>query len=128
MIESLARGLILLFAFAIGAACVASMYSPDRLIRFVRTEWEKRSTMPVAVVIRLVLGAALILAAPLSRFSDVFVVLGWIAIVAAVAIPLVGRERVGIVLKWFADSAPLFVRLWLLFGLGFCCFLMYALW
>ncbi|NNE45608.1 MAG: hypothetical protein HKN37_02990 [Rhodothermales bacterium] len=127
ILESLASGLVLVFAIAIGSACIISLYSPDRLMRFVQTEWDKPWAMYVAVVVRLILGAALIYAAPASRFPGVFTALGGIAIVAAIAIPVVGRERFGAVLDWFAERPPLFVRLWLLFGLHFCVFLVYGL-
>ena len=127
ILESLASGLVLVFAIAIGVACIISLYSPDRLMRFVQTEWDKPWTMYVAVVVRLILGAALIYAAPASRFPGVFTALGGIAIVAAIAVPIAGRKRIGVLLEWFAESPPLFVRLWLLFGLVFCGFLVYGI-
>ena len=57
--------------------------------------------MHVAVLARLAMGAALILVAADTRFPDVFAVLGWIAIVAAVALPVVGRQRLLKFIAWF---------------------------
>ncbi len=130
MLESLSSGLVLVFAIAIGSVCIISIVSPDgllRLIRFVRTEWDKRWTMYIAVVVRLILGAALVFAAPISRFPSAFTACGGIFIVAAIAIPIAGRKRIGALLEWFAESPPSFARLWLLFGLLFCGFLAYGL-
>ena len=127
ILESLASGLLIVFAIAIGVACIISLYSPERLMRYVQTEWDKPRTMYVAVVVRLILGAALIYAAPASRFPGVFTALGGIAIVAAIAVPIAGRKRIGALLEWFAENPRLFVRLWLLFGFLFCGFLVYGI-
>ena len=44
---------------------------------------------------------ALIVAAPAARFPTLFVVLGWISIVAALALLLFGRARRRALLGWF---------------------------
>ena len=80
-----------------------------------------------AVVIRLVMGAALIVAAPVSRFPVVFELLGWIAIAAAVAIIFIGRERIAALIAWFVRRSAWLIRLWLLFGMIFGGFLIYGI-
>jgi len=53
-----------------------------------------------AVIVRLMLGVALIITAPGSRFPLVFQIVGWIAIVAGVAAAFIGRERLRRFTNW----------------------------
>ena len=94
---------------------------------FVTSAMDKSWGIYVAVIVRLVLGSALIIVAPASLFPIVFQVLGVIAIVAAIAVLLMGRERMRRFLAWFSErfSAPI-IRLWLLFGMAFGGFLVYG--
>jgi hypothetical protein len=80
-----------------------------------------------AIVLRLVLGAALVIAAPESRFPLFFEILGGIAIVAAVALLLMGRERLRKFVAWFERMPPAMIRVWLLFGIAFGAFLVYGI-
>jgi hypothetical protein len=74
----------------------------------------------------LLLGAALIACAAVSRFPTTFMVLGWIAVIAAIGLALMGRERMRRFVAWFDSSPPVLIRIWLLFGLGFGVFLVYG--
>jgi hypothetical protein len=87
---------------------------------------EKDWGFHVAVLARLLLGAALIIAAPESRFPVIFEILGWIAVLAAVAILLMGRERLRKFVAWFQKFSQLMIRVWLLFGIAFGAFLVYG--
>ena len=78
------------------------------------------------VIVRLVLGAALIIAAPNSLFPFVFRVLGWIAILAALALIIIGRKNTRKLIAWFEQLSTPVIRLWLLFGMAFGGFLIYG--
>jgi hypothetical protein len=109
--------------------CVLStwgMYAPDKLWKLVNGAMEKNWGIYVAVVARLLLGAALIIVAPESRFPLVFEILGWFAIVAAVIIVLAGRDRLRRFVAWFEQSSQAMIRVWLLFGIAFGTFLIYG--
>jgi hypothetical protein len=82
--------------------------------------------MYVAVMVRLTIGVLLVLAAPHSLFPLAFEILGWIAIVAALLVPVVGRERIDRLLDWWSRRSTLGIRLWSLAGLAFGCFLVYG--
>jgi len=94
---------------------------------FVTSAMDKSWGIYVAVIVRLILGSALIIVAPASLFPIVFQVLGVIAIVAAIVLLLMGRERMRRFIAWFSArfSAPI-VRLWLLFGAAFGGFIVYG--
>ena len=102
------------------------MFAPEKLMTFVTSEMDKSWGIYVAVIVRLVMGSALIIVAP-SQFPIVFQALGVIAIVAAIALVLMGRERIRRLLAWFSErlSAPM-IRLWLLFGVAFGGLLVYG--
>ena len=103
------------------------IFAPEKLMTFVTSAMDKSWGIYIAVIVRLVLGAALIIVAPASQFPIVFQALGVIAIVAAIALLLMGRERMRRVIAWFSErfSAPI-LRLWLLFGVAFGGFLVYG--
>ena len=84
------------------------------------------SGLYVGVGSRVVLGVALIVAAPPARFPTLFAVLGWISIVAAIALPLCGRARLRAFLGWFERMPTTLVRLWLVSGVVFGAFLLYG--
>jgi len=103
------------------------IFAPEKLMTFVASAMDKYWGIYIAVIVRLVLGSALIIVAPASLFPIVFLALGVIAIVAAIALILVGRERIRRFIAWWTErfSAPI-VRLWLLFGVAFGGFLVYG--
>jgi hypothetical protein len=113
------------------AVCVLSAwgaYAPEKLVRLVTGVMDQEWGIYLAVIVRLLLGLALIIAAPYSRFPLVFQALGWIAIVAAVALAFMGRERLRRLVAWFERFSPAIIRLWLLFGVAFGGFLIYGIW
>ena len=103
------------------------MFAPERLMTFVTSAMDKYWGIYIAVIVRLVLGSALIIVAPASLFPIIFQTLGVIAVVAAIALVLLGRERIRRFIAWWSErfSASI-VRLWLLFGVAFGGFLIYG--
>ena len=103
------------------------IYAPQRLLRSVKGMMDADWGIFFAVIVRLVLGIALIIAAPDSRFPLVFPIVGWVAIVAGVAAVFIGRERLRRFTNWwFERFSPPSIRLWLLFAMAFGGFLIYG--
>lgn len=126
MIIDVARLVVLIFGIVIAVLSIWGIYAPRRLIQIVKGVMEHDLGIHFAVLVRLVMGAALILVAAGTRFPGVFAVLGWITIVAAVALPIVGKDRLRRFIAWFDRSSPGLVRLWLIFGITFGGFLIYG--
>lgn len=103
------------------------MVAPDKLWKLVNGAMEKNWGIQVAVVARLLLGAALVIAAPDSRFPLTFEILGWFAIAAALIILFAGRDRLRRFVAWFEQSSQAMIRVWLLFGIAFGAFLVYGI-
>jgi len=127
MIATISEVIIFLFGVATCIACALGIYAPNRLIEAVKSIWRKPWGIYAAVIVRLLLGALLIFAAPDARFPVVFKVLGWLSIIAAILIPLLGRTLLDRIINWFTALPSLLVRFWLLFGIAFGGFLIYCL-
>ncbi len=117
---------VLALGVIVCALSVWGMVAPDKLWKLVNGAMEKNWGIYVAVVARLLLGAALIFVAPESRFPLVFEILGWFAIVAAVIMLFAGRVRLRRFVAWFEQSSQAMIRVWLLFGFAFGAFLVYG--
>ena len=108
------------------ALSVWGVVVPNRLIALVTGLMNRGSGLYVRIGSRVVLGVALIVAAPPARFPILFAVLGWISIAAAIALPLFGRARLGALLGWLERMPTTLVRLWLVYGVVFGAFLLYG--
>lgn len=110
----------------ISLICLTGIMMPAQLLHAVKAAWAYRAALLVAVSVRLATGVLLVLAAPHSRFPLTFRILGWFVIVAALLLPLVGRERIGRLLDGWSRRSAAVIRLWALAGLAFGCFLVYG--
>ena len=117
---------ILVLGFTIFVLSAWGMHSPGSLVGMVTRVMNQSYGMYVAVIVRLILGAALIVVAPVSRFPMIFHVLGWIAIIAAVGLILIGPEKLRRLITWFGQFSSSMIRLWLLFGMAFAGLLIYG--
>jgi hypothetical protein len=110
--------IICLLTAAFGAVGIAS---PSKLVGVVRY-FQTPIGLYVAAGIRVLLGVALLFAAPASRAPGLVYVLGVFIIVAGVATPLFGLDRFRRLLDWWSSRGSAFIRGWavvaLLFGLG----------
>jgi hypothetical protein len=116
---------VVVFGVVICAMSVWGIFSPDGLIRIVKRVWDAKGGIYAAVIVRLLLGAVLILVAGESRFPTVFMVLGVISVVAALVIPFM-KQRMSSIIAMLEDAAAGLIRVWLLFGMAFGAFLIYG--
>jgi len=72
--------------------------------------------LPMPRLILALAACLFILAAPDTRWPIVFEVLGWLMLVAAVLIAIVGKERLTRFIMWWVEMPPVAVRTWLVFG------------
>lgn len=126
MIVEVSQVVVLIFGIVVCALSAWGIYTPEKIVKSVKSVMDRDLGIHVAVIVRVLLGVALILAAEESRFPAVFLALGWIAILAAVIIAFVGRERLRRFIAWFDRFSPTLVRVWLLFGIAFGGFLIYG--
>lgn len=98
-------GLALIFVGIFG------ILSPQRLAATVQA-WPAQARFRGAVVIRLFIGITFVLAAPDTRFPTTILVLGIIALVAAVALIFAGSKRVDTLIQWWFRQPAGFTRGW----------------
>ena len=119
-----------LIVIAIGLAAVGfagvGLLQPSRLIGVVRDFWLKPGALYLAVALRAVLGVALIVVAPASRFPDVFYVLGLITLAAAALGLVLGTAHLRRFLEWWMERPTTFLRVWLSLAVAFGAFLVYG--
>jgi hypothetical protein len=123
----LARSVIVLAGVSLVVFVCIGLVSPARVLRFVEQTMAASWGIVFAVGIRLVLGIALLVAAPASPYPLAFTVVGWIAITAAVGGALLGRRRLQRFTQWWIDHfGPAGTRAWLAIALAFAAFLVYG--
>lgn len=118
--------LIQFLGVLIGGMSLWGIFAPETLMRLVESTWRRPWGMAFAVAIRLVMGIVFILAAESTRYPLFFEVFGYLALVAALGIVLMGRKRVDRVIDYFRDKPPSLLRGWLLMGLALGLFFIYG--
>ena len=108
--------IIAIFGLLIAALSVWGFVSPKRMIDKMLEYWHKPAGIYLAIGARVVLGVLFILAAPDTRWPIVFEVLGWLMLVAAVLIAILGKERLTRFIMWWVEKPPAGVRAWLVLG------------
>jgi hypothetical protein len=101
----------LVLSICIAALGALGVVAPDRLAAVVRS-FQTRGGLYVTAGIRLVLGAALIFAAPGSRSPTFIWGLGIFIFVAGLITPLVGLERFRKLTDFWLARGVWFARIW----------------
>ncbi len=122
-----AKWLIRILALALAAACATGLIRPTLLTSSVQHGWQTPFSMPMAIAARLVFAAGLLRAAGDSRWPLLFRTVGFLMILSAFGLVLIGHDRVATILAWAADLPTLAVRAWLAFGLLFSSVLLIGL-
>jgi hypothetical protein len=118
-------GVALLLSLCVAALGALGVASPPRFLRVIR-RFEGRAGLCAAAAFRVMMGGALVLAAPASRAPEVVRVLGLIIIAAGLITPLFGVERLHRILEWWSRRGPVFMRVWAGVALALGLLLAYA--
>jgi len=127
MVITVSRIVVLVLGISMCMFAAWGIYAPQKLLQFVKRMMDEDWGIYFAVIVRLLLGVALIISAPDSRFPLTFLILGWIAIVAAVVAAFMGRGRLRSFINWWIERfSPAGVRVWVLLAMAFGGFLIYG--
>lgn len=118
--------LIIIFASFILLAGVAMMVNPAYFARLLADSAYRVELHVLAVVIRLLLGGLLVYCAAASRFPLVIHVLGWVSVVAALVLAVIGRQRFIALMNWVLQWVLKFGRVAGLIAAALGAFLIYA--
>jgi hypothetical protein len=112
--------LFIVVVSAVGVVSPARLFSILRLI-------QTPAGLYFASAFRVVLGVLLYLLAPSSKAPDFIRIFGVLAVLAGLATPFVGLERIGTMMKWWTAKPGGVLRLWAAFALALGLSLIWAL-
>jgi len=118
--------IITLFGIATIVAGIIIVINPATVFGLLRRKLESLGLHILAVVVRIILGAALIICAAESKYPTAILILGWISIVAAAVLGIIGRPNFKRLMSWALNVAPSFGRLGGLLAILFGGFLIHA--
>ena len=117
---------IAIFGLIIIALSAWGYFVPKTLAKIVLDFIDRPWGIYLAVGVRLALGALFLMAADETRFPGTFRILGYLMLIAAALIPLIGKQRITRLMRWFHAKPPALMRIWLIFGVAFGAFIVYA--
>ena len=103
--------IIILFGTAIIIAGIIIVINPETVFGLMRRNMESLGLHILAVVVRIILGAALIICAAASRYPTAILILGWVSIAAATILGVMGRTNFRRLMSWALGLAPSFGRI-----------------
>lgn len=118
--------LIILFGALTLLAGIIIVINPEVIYGYLRTNLDKLSLHILAVVIRLVIGVLLISQSYVAKFPFVIEILGWLSIVAALILGVMGRRNFNRLMSWALSLSRPLGRASGVFAAGFGAFLIYA--
>jgi len=118
--------LIIMFGALTLLAGIVIVINPEVIFGFLRNNLDKLVLHILAVVIRLVLGALLIYQSNISKFPFVIEVVGWLSIVAAISLVIMGRRNFNRLMSWALSLSRSIGRVGGIIAVAFGAFLIYA--
>jgi hypothetical protein len=118
--------LIIIFGALTLLAGIVIVINPEVIFDFLRNNLDKLVIHILAVVIRLVIGALLIYQSNISKFPFVIEVIGWLSIVAAIFLAVMGRQNFNRLMSWALSLSKSFGRVGGILAVAFGAFLIYA--
>ena len=117
---------IVIFGVLILFAGVIIIINPEIVYGYLKRHLEKLELQIIAVVVRLLLGVLLISLAASSRFPLAIEVIGWLSIIAAITLAVIGRNNFKRLMVWAMSFQHPYGRIGGLAAAGFGGFLIYA--
>jgi hypothetical protein len=118
--------IVMLFGAATIVAGIIIVIYPESIFGLVRRKLDSLGLHILAVVVRIIIGVALIMCAAESKYPTAILILGWISIVAASVLGIMGRSNFKRLMSWALSVAPSFGRIGGLLAILFGGFLIYA--
>ncbi|MCK5707524.1 MAG: PigN domain-containing protein [Candidatus Aureabacteria bacterium] len=118
--------LIIIFGALTLLAGIVIVINPEVIFGFLRNNFDKLELHILAVVVRLVLGVLLIYQSNVSKFPFVIEIIGWISIVAAIFLAVMGRRNFHRLMSWALSFVKPFGRVGGALAVAIGAFLIYA--
>ncbi len=118
--------LIIIFGALTLLAGIVIVINPEVIFGFLRNNLGKLVLHILAVVVRLVIGALLIYQSSVSKFPFVIEIIGWLSIVAAIIMAVMGRRNFNRLMSWALSLSKPYGRVGGILAVAFGGFLIYA--
>lgn len=118
--------LIIIFGALTLLAGIVIVINPEVIFGFLRNNLDKLVLHILAVAVRLVIGILLIYQSNVSKFPFVIEVIGWLSIVAAIFLAVMGRRNFNRLMSWALSLSKPFGRVGGILAVAFGAFLIYA--
>ena len=118
--------LIIIFGALTLLAGIVIVINPEVIFGFLRKNLDKVALHILAVVVRIVLGLLLIYQSSISKFPFVIQIIGWLSIVAAIILAVMGRRNFNRLMSWALSLARPIGRVGGVIAMAFGAFLIYA--
>lgn len=118
--------LIIIFGALTLLAGIVIVINPEVIFGFLRNNLDKLVVHILAVLVRLVLGVLLIYQSNVSKFPFVIEIIGWLSIVAAIFLAVMGRRNFNRLMSWALSFVKPFGRVGGVLAAAFGAFLIYA--
>ncbi|MEW8659112.1 MAG: hypothetical protein AB2603_12390 [Candidatus Thiodiazotropha endolucinida] len=117
---------IILFGALILIAGLIILFSPEIVLGYLKDKQKRPGLHILAVVGRLILGILLISQAAQAKFPLIIEILGWLSVIAAVVLTVIGRKGFRSLMSWSLSIAKTYNRVGGLLASAFGVFLIYA--
>lgn len=118
--------LIIIFGALNLLAGIVIVINPEVIFGFLRNNLDKLELHILAIIVRLVLGVLLIYQSNVSKFPFVIEIIGWLSIVAAIFLAVIGRRNFNRLMSWALSFVKPFGRVGGVLAAAFGAFLIYA--
>lgn len=105
---------------------IGLIFKPDLLFEFLKSQSNNLSLHIFAIVIRLFLGFLLIYFSEMSKYPLIMEVVGWVIILAAIVLILMGRKNFKRLIEWAATFFKPYSFIGGLLAIAFGGFLIYS--
>ena len=117
---------IIIFGALTLLAGIVIVINPEVIFGFLRKNLDKVALHILAVVVRIVLGLLLVYQSSISKFPLVIQIIGWLSIVAAIFLAVMGRRNFNRLMSWALSLSKPFGRVGGILAVAFGAFLIYA--
>ncbi len=117
---------IIIFGTLTCLAGVVILVNPELVVGFLRKNSDKIELQLFAIFVRFVLGTFLIFQSGVSRHPFVIEIIGWLSIVAAVFLAVMGRNNFCRLMGWALSQVKMLGRVGGVLASAFGSFLIYA--
>jgi hypothetical protein len=117
---------IIIFGVLTLFAGIVILVNPETIFSFLRNNLDKLELHILAVAVRLILGALLISQSGISKFPLAMEIIGWLSIIAAIVLGVIGRYNFKRLMSWSLSLVKPIGRIGGVLAVVFGVFLVYA--